>query len=97
MRKIVILLSMLVVSLQALDSKHHKIVKTAIDAFKAKDKQTIVKLLSYPIRRSYPIPEIKNKEEMLVRFDQVFDEKLVQAVGASDIEKDQASCYVLKP
>ena len=91
MRKIVILLSLLVVSLQALDKEYVKVVQPLIEAFKSKDKSTIINLVTYPLKRQYPIPSIKNKEEMLLRFNEVFDAKLSESIAQSDIQKDWES------
>lgn len=59
-----------------------------INAFKKMDKNEISNLISYPLRREYPIPEIKNKKEFVERFDQIFDLKFIDLITSSNIEKD---------
>lgn len=71
-----------------LEPKDKKVVKTFIDTFKSENKEAIADLILYPLGRGYPIPAINNKKEMLLRFDQLFDETLMQIVINSDIQKD---------
>ncbi len=58
-------------------------INKVIAAFKQKDIGRISKLINYPLRREYPIPEIKNEKEFKLRFKQVFDDSLVRMIGLS--------------
>lgn len=59
-----------------------------IDAAKAHDRQAIADYLAYPVKREYPIPAIQTHGEMLARFDQVFDPKILEIIAQSEVEAD---------
>ena len=72
----------------ALDSKYKPTIKSFIDLVKSNNRNAIADHITYPLNREYPIPSIKNKQQMLKRFDEVFDESLLKSIINSDIEKD---------
>jgi hypothetical protein len=72
----------------ALDSKYKPTIKNFIDLVKSSNHAAIADRITYPLNREYPIPSIKNKQQMLKRFDEVFDESLLKSIINSDIEKD---------
>ncbi|KAA1151218.1 hypothetical protein EU510_15325 [Pseudoalteromonas sp. FUC4] len=72
----------------ALEQKYHEFVLPVITAFAAHDKSTIAALISYPLKRQYPIPDIKNEAEFINRFDEVFDDELVAVIASSNIDTD---------
>ncbi len=45
-------------------------------------------LTQYPLRRQYPLPAIKNKEDMIKRYKEVFDDSIVKAITTSDPKND---------
>jgi len=47
------------------------------------DKKSIADLIQYPLRRRGIIPDIKNKEEFLKRFDYIFDQKFIKMIANS--------------
>ncbi len=59
-----------------------------ITAFKTHDKTAIAALIRYPLKRRYPIPDIKNEAEFINRFDEVFNDELVAVIGSSNINTD---------
>ncbi|WP_418608578.1 hypothetical protein ACNSN2_03480 [Pseudoalteromonas sp. US3C1013] len=72
----------------ALDQKYHESVLPVIAAFKAHDKTAIAAHIRYPLKRQYPLPDIKNEAEFINRFDEVFDDELVAVIGSSNINTD---------
>ena len=72
----------------ALDQKYHESVLPVIAAFKAHDKTAIAAHIRYPLKRQYPLPDIKNEAEFITRFDEVFDEELVAVIASSNIDTD---------
>lgn len=72
----------------ALDSKYKPTVKNFIDLVNSNDRTAVADHITYPLNRTYPIPAIKNKEQMLKRFDEVFDDVLLKNIINSNIEKD---------
>ncbi|KAF7767056.1 hypothetical protein PUND_a2973 [Pseudoalteromonas undina] len=72
----------------ALEQKYHESVLPVISAFKAHDKTAIAAHIRYPLKRRYPLPDIKNEAEFINRFDEVFDDELVTIIGSSNINTD---------
>jgi len=78
----------------ALDAKQqHEIswkhnASVVINAFKQRNKTDIAELISYPLKRRYPIPAIKDKAEFLNRFNEVFDENFIRLIANSNLEAD---------
>lgn len=68
---------------QQLASYKNANINRVIAAFKQKDINRISRLISYPLRREYPIPAIKNDKELRVRFTEVFDDSLVGMIAKS--------------
>ena len=72
----------------ALEQKYHESVLPVIAAFKTQDKTVIAEHIRYPLKRQYPLPDIKNEAEFINRFDEVFDDELVAVIGSSNINTD---------
>lgn len=60
-------------------------IQKIISAFQNKDVDRIASLIEYPLRREYPIPGIKNKEEPKKRFAEVFDKTLTEKIANSRV------------
>ena len=75
-------------NIHALEQKYHESVLPVIAAFKTQDRAAIAALIRYPLKRLYPIPDIKNEAEFINRFDEVFDDELVAVIGSSNINTD---------
>jgi len=54
----------------------------------SKNKEKISLLVNYPLNRQYPIPPIKNKNEFIKRFEEVFDNNLITMISNSKVKKD---------
>ncbi|WP_024601908.1 hypothetical protein [Pseudoalteromonas sp. TB41] len=72
----------------ALEQKYHESVLPVIAAFKTHDKTAIAAHIRYPLKRQYPLPDIKNEAELIERFDEVFDDKLAAVIASSNIDTD---------
>ncbi|KFK92860.1 MULTISPECIES: hypothetical protein [unclassified Serratia (in: enterobacteria)] len=68
--------------------KYQPIVRSFIDAAKNKDHQAIIKRIAYPLAQEYPIAAINGPQEMLARFDEVFDNPLLDAIAQSQPQQD---------
>jgi len=64
----------------------HRIEKLKV-FFRNGETDSIAKYIRYPIDRSYPVPNIHNKQEFVSRFDSVFDEHLVEVIAKSEIRQ----------
>lgn len=58
-----------------------------IDLFKKKNIEDISQNVSFTLRREYPIPEIKNREQFKQRFNEVFDELLINEIADSKLKQ----------
>jgi hypothetical protein len=54
-----------------------------IEALKSGDRNEIVKFFHYPMRRIFPLPYIKNEQEMLDKFDMVFTDEIISDIANS--------------
>lgn len=75
-------------SAQDLAVEHHPVVENFVSCFKSNDIEKLKTLVSYPISRQYPIPDITNEEEFVSRYHEVFDDTLIQEIITSDIAND---------
>ncbi|MBV1870869.1 MAG: hypothetical protein KUG76_08160 [Gammaproteobacteria bacterium] len=63
-------------------------VTALVEAVKKANHKEISNLVSYPLRREYPIPQVRSKHEFIKRFDEIFDDKIISMIVNSNIEKD---------
>jgi hypothetical protein len=59
-----------------------------IEALKKNDIIKIAGFIKYPLQREIPIPPILNEHQFVERFNEVFDDYLIQEIVETDIEKD---------
>lgn len=71
-----------------LGAEYRPLVQKVIDAAKARDHQALARQMKYPFKQEYPIPVIKSPSEMLVRFDEVFDDAILKSIATSRIGQD---------
>src|ERR1700753_2326559 len=57
-----------------------------IDAFKSRNAKKIADFVYFPLRREYPLKDVKNKDDFIRRFDEIFDEYLVSHIANSKIK-----------
>ena len=62
-------------------------INNVIELFKLKDVEKISNIISFPLDRQYPIPSIKNRIEFIKRFNEVFDQILIDHITKSKIEQ----------
>jgi hypothetical protein len=58
-------------------SNSFPILKKLQNFLKQKDKRSIAKMIKYPLKRLHEVPSISNENEMINRFESVFDRKLI--------------------
>mgnify|MGYP002144701867 CR=1 FL=1 len=71
-----------------LGAEYRPLVQKVIDAAKARDPQALARQMKYPFKQEYPIPVIKNPSEMVARFDEVFDDALLNSIASSRVGQD---------
>ncbi len=59
----------------------------AIDLFKKEDVNKIADIIRYPLQRVYPIPPVKDREDFKKRFNDIFDQALIDKIANSKIEQ----------
>jgi hypothetical protein len=65
---------------QELKKEYQKIVSDFIHNIKNDKRESIAKIAVYPFVRKYPIPVIKNKQEFIKRYNDVFDDGLKKMI-----------------
>lgn len=93
MKKIKIFLIVLIfctsfVSGQDLKPEYQKFIKTFISNVKNDKREAVAAIVSYPLKREYPIPPIKNKADFVKRYSEIFDVKLKTEIIKSNPAKD---------
>lgn len=85
-----ILIAFFLKSAAALEKNHTEYQKISkiIETFKTGNKNKIVTLIKYPLVRPYPVPKIKDEQEMMDRFAEIFDKALINSIINSDIKSD---------
>lgn len=72
---------------QKIDDYKIESINNVIAIFKEKNIDRISSIISFPLYRQYPIPQIKDKEDFKKRFNEVFDQILIDKIGNSKIEQ----------
>ncbi|MGO4773698.1 hypothetical protein ACEN2I_18755 [Flavobacterium sp. W22_SRS_FK3] len=73
---------------QDLKPEYQKFIKTFISNVKNDKKEAVANMISYPFKREYPIPAIKNKAEFIKRYSEIFDISLKNEIIKSNPAKD---------
>jgi hypothetical protein len=61
-------------------------IQKLINIFKAKNKTKIADLIYYPLRREYPLQDVKDKNDFIKRFDDIFDKEFLDHIAKSKIK-----------
>lgn len=72
---------------EKLDKTKTENIQKVIKLFQTKNIEGITKIVNYPLRREYPIPDVKNEAEFKKRFNQIFDAKIINKISNSKIEQ----------
>src|ERR1043165_2254169 len=73
---------------QEMDSTNQKIVSDFIECIKYQNKEKLASKINFPLSREYPIPDIKNEQEIIKRYSEVFDDSLSKIIVNSQPSKD---------
>ncbi len=85
---IILLLTFKQGSAQSLEKEGQDVVLTFIELIKNRNLEKLKSQISFPLRRNYPLPDIKNENEFLKRYDEVFDDNLTTMIVSSDLKND---------
>lgn len=72
---------------QKLDDNKTESILKVIRLFQQKDIDSISKIVYFPLNREYPIPNIENEHDFKTRFNQLFDETLINKISSSKISE----------
>lgn len=70
-----------------LDSTKLSHIKKVIELFKQGNVNSISEVIEYPLRRDYPIPSVKNDMEFKLRFNEIFDQSMIDRLGNSKMDE----------
>ena len=90
-RKITIIVLLLFFNLsfaQELKKEYQDFVKTFVDCIKSNNTDKLKSLIAYPLKREYPLYDVKSELEFQKRYNEIFDDGLKEIIIASDIEND---------
>ena len=73
---------------QELKAEYQKFIKKFIENVKKDNKEAVAEMISYPLKRENPIPEIQNKAEFVKRYYEIFDPTLKSEISKSNSAKD---------
>jgi len=73
---------------QTLDKKYLPVVNAFITSVKSGSIEKLSNKIKYPLNRTYPIPAIKNKQEFIKRYQEVFDDELIKKIIGSKASTD---------
>ncbi|MCI9846088.1 hypothetical protein FLV_14985 [Flavobacterium pectinovorum] len=76
------------VSGQDLKPEYQKFIKIFISNVKDDNREAVANMISYPFKREYPIPAIKNKADFVKRYSEIFDSTLRNEIIKSNPAKD---------
>jgi hypothetical protein len=68
---------------QELKKEYQEGIVHLIDCLKKNKKEQIAEMISYPLAREYPVPSIKNKQDFILRFNEIFDDTLKRLIITS--------------
>jgi len=71
-------------------SENAKLVLDFIGCIKLYNKEKLSGIIDFPFDREYPLPSIKNKQEFIQRYAEVFDDSLSQLIVNSNLNQDWA-------
>lgn len=75
-------------SAQEMNAQKRKAVNDFIQCIKTGNKKALAGKVAYPLKREMPLPAIKNREEFIQRYNEVFDDSLIQMIARSSPGKD---------
>ncbi|MFT4073059.1 MAG: hypothetical protein QM654_14180 [Dysgonamonadaceae bacterium] len=84
----IFVMSSLVAFGQEMNKEQQQIVSGFIACVKDQDKTELASKIHYPLKRENPLPPIQNKQEFLLRYDEIFDETLTKMIVDSQPDKD---------
>ena len=61
-------------------------IRKVINTIKGGSEKKIASLVKYPLTMSYPVPDINNEEEFIERFEEVFDEAILEKIASSSTD-----------
>ncbi len=73
---------------QELTKERIEAISEFIECIKTDDITKLKTLIRYPLKRNHPLPDIKNREDFVERYDEIFDDSLKHRIINSDINED---------
>ncbi|QDP86614.1 hypothetical protein FNJ88_01410 [Chryseobacterium sp. SNU WT5] len=62
-------------------------IEKIINTFKENNIDIIASMVKYPLNREYPLPNINNREALKIRFNEVFDQELIERIAHSKVDQ----------
>ena len=71
-----------------MNKKNEKVISSFIECIQSQNKEKLSRMISFPLNREYPIPQIKNKQDFFNRYTEIFDAGLIKMIVTSKPSKD---------
>lgn len=75
-------------SAQISEEDQHELVENFVELIKNHDLDKLKSQIIFPLRRDYPLPDIKNEIDFIKRFADIFDNTLIAEIVNSDYKND---------
>ena len=69
----------------SITERNAHVLNQLIQGARKADARTMAGLIRYPLHRSYPVPPVRNANEMVQRFHHVFDRALISKIASSSV------------
>ncbi|WP_235830893.1 hypothetical protein [Flavobacterium ustbae] len=73
---------------QDLKPEYQKFISSFISEVKNNNKNAVAARITFPLKREYPIPKVKNKTDFIKRYNEIFDKTLISKITKSNPAKD---------
>ncbi|TPN87569.1 hypothetical protein [Aquimarina algicola] len=73
---------------QELKKEHKDVVLIFVNCIKNHNLEKLQNLISYPLKREYPLPDIKDETDFINWYSEVFDDHLINEIIKSNLDKD---------
>jgi hypothetical protein len=73
---------------QKMTKEQLEVVTDFIDCVKHKKMERLTSKISFPFDREYPLPPVKDRQDFLTRYNEIFDQHLINLITSSNPDKD---------
>ena len=76
---------------QELKEDYQEEILRFVNSIKEENTDEFIALVRFPLKRAYPLSDVKNETELVNRYKEIFDDSLIKMIIASDSKNDWSS------